>query len=386
MPNTEFTNPMTDPIEIAPNTFWVGRREPGAIFYANPYLRSFPAKNGNGRDFHLLIDPGSNKDFAFVRSKSEKVIGDISRVEGVFINHQDPDVGSAIGLMVGRFTPDCHVLCSEDTWRLVQYYNVPRERFVAVEKFPHGFKLPNEERILPVPSPFCHFVGAWMLYDPQTRVLFTGDLFGSLTDKNAEGMYADESDWAGMRAFHQIYMPTNKALALAVQRIRTLTPAVELIAPQHGRLIRGPWLQEFMNRIERLPVGLDILDDRNASATDLRAWNEVLQRVVGVARGFTGDRVDTLLYEHPELKGLIEKDGNRPKIVGMGRSSVETALRVLCEHLAPSAADPVRYEAITAALEMDLPSPSIELDEVDGGAPKQTGSNPSPRAFASAGE
>lgn len=372
-----------NPIEIAPNTWWVGRREPGAIFYANPYLRAFPGKNG-GRDFHLLIDPGSNKDFAVVRAKSERVIGDIRKVEGVFINHQDPDVGSAIGLMLGRFVPDCHVLCSEDTWRLVQYYNVPREKFVAVEKFPNGFRLPNDERILPVASPFCHFVGAWMLYDPQNRVLFTGDLFGSLTDKAAEGIYADESDWVGMRAFHQIYMPTNKALTIAIQRIRALVPAVEVIAPQHGRLIRGPWVQEFINRLERLPVGLDILDDRNQTTQELHAWNQVLMRILSTARQSMGPTIEKTLLAEPELAGLLADDNGRLKITTMGRSTIEVLLRVLGEKASPHQMDAVRYEAITASLELDLPTPTIELDEADMADPHAARSNPSPRAFASA--
>src|SRR5690606_4685038 len=103
--------------------------------------------------------------------------------------------------------------------------NLPRARFLATDKFLNGLRLPTGHRVVPVPSPFCHFRGAVMMYDPETRVLFSGDLFGGLTDAQAQGLWADESDWPGMRAFHQLYMPTNTALARTVQAIRALQPA-----------------------------------------------------------------------------------------------------------------------------------------------------------------
>ena len=56
-------------------------------------------------------------------------------------------------------------------------------------------------------------------------------------------------------------MPVNAALQRVVATIRKLTPAVEMIAPQHGRVIRGPLVQQFLERMERLQVGLDIMDE-----------------------------------------------------------------------------------------------------------------------------
>lgn len=368
----------TAPVEIAPNTWWIGKRAPNQIFHANPYLRVFPGETGpTGKGaFHLLIDPGSNADFAVVRAKTEQVIGSLSSVGGIFINHQDPDVGSATGLLMGRFTPKAHVLCSEDTWRLVQYYNIPRERFVPMERFPNGIWFPNGEELIPVPSPFCHFVGAVMLYDPRTRVLFSGDLFGSLTERDASGLWADETDWPGLRAFHQIYMPTNQALRHAIRAIRAKAPDVEIIAPQHGRVIRGPWVREFMDRLENLPVGLDILDDRHASEDELRAWSTVLARVLDVARPHLPDAADLLLADR-DLKGFLEPDGNGVFIRAMGRTTIERAVRVLADRLDPTTADHMRFEAAVAAGDLDLPTPNIELAEGDDETPTATPGRPS---------
>jgi serine/threonine-protein kinase len=352
------------PVEFAPNSHWVGKRPPGEFFYANPYLRTF---EGNGKTFNLIIDPGSSSDFSVVQAKSSKIIGDMGKISAVFINHQDPDVGSSAGVLLGRYAPHAFTLCTEDTWRLIHYYNIPRDRFIALEKYPDGFKLPTGHRLVPVPSPFCHFVGAMMLYDPETRVLYSGDLFGGLTDKNARGLWADESDWVGMRAFHQIYMPTNRALRHAIANIRAIDGSVDIIAPQHGRLLRGDILEEFMQRLEDLPVGLDIISDRQASADELVGWVTVLDRILSTADSLTDVDLRELLLEDATLRGLVSLTGSKIQISSMGKFTVERALRIICDALDdPDVAGMLKYEVVHATSELDLPTPVMELDE-DGG-------------------
>lgn len=361
-------NLSTDVVEIADGVWWVGKRPEGEIFYANPYLRTFEARGPDDEDFHLLIDPGSSKDFSVVQAKVSQVIGGIGNVDSVFINHQDPDVGSSVGLMLGRYTPDAPVVCTEDTWRLVHYYNIPRKQFVPVEKYPDGMRLPSGDVLVPVPSPFCHFVGAMMLYDPQTRVLFSGDLFGGLTDRKAEGLYADETDWTGMRAFHQIYMPTRTAIQHAIDNIRRLDPPVEIIAPQHGRVIRGKFVEIYMQRLYDLPVGLDVLEDRHASDEELQAWTTVLARIVDIAAGAVGaEAVEKLLEDDPNLSGHITFQGGEPTVENFGKTSVERAVRLLCAALPHAAANSIKYEAVFASEELGLPTPQLDLDEDGGG-------------------
>ncbi len=352
------------PVEIAPDTFWVGKRDPGNIFYANPYLRRFRGtdpKTGRPNEFNLLIDPGSSSDFAQVSTKVTSLIGGLDRLSAVFINHQDPDVGSSASIISARYAPKAGILCSEDTWRLIVHQNLPRGRFIATEKFSHGLNVPTGHRLLPVPSPFCHFRGAVMLYDPQTRVLFTGDLFGGVTDVNAQGLWADESDWTGIRAFHQIYMPVNLALQRVVAVIRKLEPAVEIIAPQHGRLIRGPLIQTFLDRMEKLPVGLDIMDEAQ-DRSHLQAWNVVLERVMTLARGYLGSSVDEKLMGSSELAETAKVENGQVSIQRLGRWTVEHVVELLCHGEPPEIAGPIMMEATTAAAEYNLPTPHLDIE------------------------
>ncbi|WNG39541.1 hypothetical protein F0U60_41995 [Archangium minus] len=352
------------PVEIAPDTFWVGKRDPGNIFYANPYLRRFRGtdpKTSRPNEFNLLIDPGSSSDFAAVSTKVTSLIGGLDRLSAVFINHQDPDVGSSASIISARYAPKAGILCSEDTWRLIVHQNLPRNRFIATEKFSHGLNVPTGHRLLPVPSPFCHFRGAVMLYDPETRVLFTGDLFGGVTDVNAQGLWADESDWNGIRAFHQIYMPVNLALQRVVAVIRNLEPAVEIIAPQHGRLIRGPLIQTFLDRMEKLPVGLDIMDEAQ-DRSHLQAWNAVVERVLTLARGYLAGSVEEKLMGSTELTETARVQNGQVSIQRLGRWTVEHVVELLCRGEPPEIAGPIMMEATTAAAEYNLPTPHLDIE------------------------
>ncbi|WP_224368829.1 hypothetical protein [Hyalangium versicolor] len=359
------------PVEIAPETFWVGKREPGSIFYANPYLRRFRGvdpKTQKQNEFNLLIDPGSSSDFSTIHTKVTSLIGGMERLSAVFINHQDPDVGSSAAIISARYAPRAGIVCSEDTWRLIVHMNLPRNRFIATEKFAQGLNVPTGHKLLPVPSPFCHFRGAVMLYDPQTRVLFSGDLFGGLTDANAQGLWAEENDWKGIRAFHQIYMPVNAALVRVVAAIRKLQPGVEMIAPQHGRVIRGPLVEQFLERMERLQVGLDIMDEAQ-DRTHLQAWNSVVDRVLTLARGYLGNSVESKLATSPELTDTAAFDGKRLTVNRMGKWTLEHVVDLLCQGEPPEIAGPILVEATSAAAEYNLPTPHLDIE--GNGAPAQ---------------
>ena len=353
-----------DPLEIAPGVFWVGKRDPDSLFHSNPYLRVFEGGEG-GPQLSILVDPGSAADVAIVCNKVGRVLGDMSRLSAVFINHQDPDVGSSAPRILGRHAPSALVLCSEDTWRIIVHGGLPKERYVATDGY-DVMQLATGHKIKPVPTPFCHFRGAVMLYDFESRVLFSGDLFGGLTEPGQADIWATEDDWKGIRAFHQLYMPTNAALRRAVAAIRKLDPPVEVIAPQHGRIIQGTLVEEFMGRLEELPVGLDVLDDDDR---DLEGWNTVLSRVLEVASMLLGTPAVAALEQHRNLQDTVQFDGTRPRVTSLGRWSVSQVVSALTHGQPASLSNTVKLEALAAAEDLGLPTPDITLSEENRQAP-----------------
>lgn len=267
-------NPETDvsqPVQIATGTYWVGRRE-NTLLERNIYLRSF-AMPGR-QSIQLLIDPGPPADLLALSENVASLIDGLHNIDLVYANHQDPDVVYNAAYLQ-KLNPALTVVCSEDTWRLIQFYGLDPKRHYAVERFKGlALKLATGHELRFVPTPFCHFRGATMLYDVEARVLYTGDLFGGLS--YLPSFWATERSWEGVKAFHQIYMPTHEALALAVRSIRALEPAPVLLAPQHGSLIPAPLIPYFLDRLESLPVGLNLLLDSRSKANYLAAMNELL--------------------------------------------------------------------------------------------------------------
>lgn len=354
------------PVEIAEGTYWVGKREEDSIFHANPYLRVFEGEDeGSGRPkrFNFLIDPGSSSDFAIVSQKVSQVIGGLENVSAIYLNHQDPDVGSITPLITARFARNASIVCSEDTFRLAVHQGLMKDRFIPTERAKSGMiALPTGHRVQVVPSPYCHFRGAVMLYDPNTRVLFTGDLFGGLNEKGPGRLDAVEEDWGGVRAFHQIYMPTNTALRRTVEAIRKLDPFPEVLAPQHGMIARGDLVNEWLERMYHLPVGLDIIDENDAATLD--GWNHVLDRVLGLARTLLGGTADQRISDDPQLKDHLSFDSGQPVITNLGRHAIEKLVEALTHNEASTIANLIKMEAIAAADQLDLPVPHIPIENM----------------------
>ena len=68
-----------------------------------------------------------------------------------------------------------------------------------------------------------------------------------------------------MEGFHRRYMISNKICRYWVNMVRQMD--VESIVPQHGRMFRGKkMVNEFLNWIESLPCGVDLMTQENYRA------------------------------------------------------------------------------------------------------------------------
>lgn len=261
------------PIEISENVFWVGNST-GALLERNIYLRVF--KQGN-KSINLLIDPGPPEDLSSLTEKVSKITGSIKNIHLIFLNHQDPDV-ALNAATIQRMNRSSFVLTSEDNWRLVNFYGLDKSKFKSVENLKEMKAYLTTGHIIQfVPSPFCHFRGAVMLYDIESKILFSGDLFGGLSYK--KGIFADENWWEGIKAFHQIYMPTKEALYYAIENIKKLKPEPLIIAPQHGYILTSDKVKEAMEKLSNLPVGLNLYLENKEKQNYINAMNDLLTEI-----------------------------------------------------------------------------------------------------------
>jgi serine/threonine-protein kinase len=345
----------------------VGHRNPEALLQCNTYLRTFDAPGH--KPSHWCIDPGSQIDFPFVRAHLLEHIGELKALRLFSINHQDPDVVGNLTFLT-KENANLTGLATQDVWRLVRHLDVrPRNLYFAELANKGLVKFPGGQTVVAVPTPFCHFRGAMAFYDPESRILFSGDLFGGLNAPGRVQLYGGEEDWVGIAQFHQIYMPTRSAVAFAVQQVRALQPAVEVIAPQHGFVLTGAFMHSVLDRLDQLPVGMDLLhlevEDRllpaySAIVSDLVAaiarqigWVEVVSRL--------GD-----LPEDHELRDYIQIQGTEVRLLRQGMRALPLLFDVLA-HDQPAAFRATLKSGVLAACTMQgAPLPTIGVGVAEG--------------------
>jgi hypothetical protein len=124
--------------------------------------------------------------------------------------------------------------------------------------------------------------------------------------------------------------------------------------------LRGELIDDFLERLANLPVGLDLIED---SQEPLAAWNHVLTRILGAARDLLGPEVDVRLSEDPSLSETFSFTDKGAVISARGRWTVEKILEILTVNEPASIANILKTEAVAAADQMQLPTPHIVLEE-----------------------
>lgn len=205
----------------------------------------------------MLLDPGGHKIHNKVLSAT---FGHLTRGELRFLvlSHQDPDIVAAVNGWLMTTSAEAYV---PQLWiRFVAHFGLDGQVESRVHGVPDdGLWLDLEGApMLLLSAHFLHSPGNLQVYDPTSRILYSGDLGTSLgmpyrevTDFDAHVRY--------MEPFHRRFIASNKALRLWAEMVRRLD--VETIAPQHGALLRGEdTVARFADWCERLACGVDLME------------------------------------------------------------------------------------------------------------------------------
>ncbi|BAI79736.1 conserved hypothetical protein [Deferribacter desulfuricans SSM1] len=255
---------LIDPVEIAEDIFWVGHELPDDPFQCHVYL----ILNGKGS---ILIDPGSKITFKYALEKIEQIIP-FSYIKYFICQHQDPDITASLEIIRDLLIRDDAVIVSH--WRaiaLLKHYNL-NIPMICVEK--ENWKLNAGGRELEfIFTPYCHFPGAFCTYDKKSKVLFSSDLFGGFTDRFK--LFAEDINYFdSIAAFHEPYMPSKEILVHSLKKIEQYD--IDLIAPQHGSIIRRDLIKPIINKMKNLDCGLFLLTQSSTELEKLRKLNKFL--------------------------------------------------------------------------------------------------------------
>ena len=206
----------------------------------------------------IILDPGGHKVFKHLLSEVGGLIG-VDNLKYIFLSHQDPDIVAAINgwLMTTKAT----ALCPNLWTRFIPHFGVDRlvvHRIKGIGDKGTIIKLGNSELYI-LPAHFMHAPGNLQIYDPTSKILYSGDLGASL---GQDYVYAPsfEEHVKYMEGFHKRYIPTSKVLKTWVKMARQLD--IEIIAPQHGAIMKGKdMVNKFFDWLENLECGIDIMED-----------------------------------------------------------------------------------------------------------------------------
>lgn len=221
----------------------------GKMVQANVH---FIVDNGQG----FILDPGGQKVFKHLMSEVAEIVG-FSGLKFIFLSHQDPDIVASINGWL--MTTKAEAL-SPSIWdRFIPHFGVDSllvDRIKPIADEGTIVKLGNSELLL-LPAHFLHSCGNMQVYDPISKILYSGDLGASLgQDYEAVTNFNDHIKY--MAGFHKRYIPSRRIIETWLNMIRQLD--IEIIAPQHGAYFQGKeMVNQFYDWIASFDCGIDII-------------------------------------------------------------------------------------------------------------------------------
>ena len=274
-------------VPLGNRVWWVGHVLPDDRFQCHVYL----LEHG---DQSVLFDPGSKLTFAHTLGKIEEIIP-FNKIRYYVCHHQDPDITGALPLIDQiRHRKDAVIVSHWRAIALLKHYGLDLP-FWCVEE--NGWRLDLDGRILKfIFTPYLHFPGAFCTFDQQSGILFSSDIFGGFTEEFTL-VAQDETDFEGVRFFHEHYMPSNEILFKTLTTLEKLP--LKTIAPQHGSIIREHLIGFYITQLKNTDCGLLQMAQTSTDVVRLSHLNKMLHSFmeVMVLHASFADIASTLLAE-----------------------------------------------------------------------------------------
>lgn len=214
----------------------------------------------------VLLDPGG---FGVMPRVLAEMLRHTSpeKLKAIMLSHQDPDIVGGISTWIEL--TDARIYISKIWMRFIPHYGIKSmDRFIGVPdegmhcSFGGGFELDL------VPAHFLHSEGQINIYDPVSKVLFTGDIGAAMLPTDRDQAFVDDfaSHLPYIEGFHRRYMVSNRAARIWADAAAKLD--IQFIAPQHGPVYRGRAVGEFISWFRKLECGIDLMTGSGTFRTD----------------------------------------------------------------------------------------------------------------------
>jgi flavorubredoxin len=205
----------------------------------------------------MLLDPGGHKIYSKVFSALPEYTPP-SRLKYLFLSHQDPDIVASLNAWMMVTDADAYL---PQIWTtFVAHFGIDSSAMKRMCGIPDQGRIMDLEgcSLQIIPAHFLHSAGNFHVYDPISKILYSGDLGAAVVDYR----FVEDFDTHAekMLGFHQRYMASSTACKLWAKMARQLD--IEIIAPQHGAMFVGKdKVGQFIDWVEGLEVGAEYMQD-----------------------------------------------------------------------------------------------------------------------------
>jgi len=286
----------TKAVSIADNIYWVGQFLENDPFQCLPYF----IENG---DESILIDPGSMLEFESVMKKVSEITP-LKNIKYIILHHQDPDLCAAVPEIEKKIArDDLEIITHSRMTVLIKHYQVT-SKYYEIDKndFKISFKSGLELKF--VTTPYCHSPGAFVTYEPKSKVLFSSDIFGGLEE--SWNFYAKDDYFEQAKAFHSAYMPSKDIFNYALRKIEQLD--INIIAPQHGSIIERKYVYNLIEDMKNLECGLYIDNKYNDELIDTINQLEEKEKELNEYKNHLEQKIKSKTYSLEETNSKLEAE------------------------------------------------------------------------------
>lgn len=200
----------------------------------------------------ILLDPGGLEAFPSMMAALTQECP-MEHIRHMFFSHQDPDVASGLAVWRQTCRADVQIHISWMWIGFVAHYD-SGATMTPIPDAGATLRLGRRTDLRFVPAHYLHSPGNFSLYDPTARILFSGDIGATTTVSSEDGLFVRDfaAHAARMEPFHRRWMGCPAARDAWVRRVSALD--VDILAPQHGLLMRGDDVKRFLDWFSSLTL------------------------------------------------------------------------------------------------------------------------------------
>ena len=232
---------MTLSQKLTNNIHWIGVNDRRTHLFENLW----PLEKGISYNAYLIKDNKNalidTVEIGFTESYFERIDSLLNAGESIdylIINHMEPDHSGVLKLISMKY-PDITLVGNKNTFKFVRGFFGDFKNTLIIDE---GDTLNLGDHTLTfVMTPMLHWPETMMTLEIKTKILFTGDVFGSF--QTLDGiLFDDEADlykWENeqRRYYSNIVGKYVKQTQKALEKLKTVS--VSMLAPTHGLIWRS---------------------------------------------------------------------------------------------------------------------------------------------------